>query len=1192
MADFTLSIVLEIINSFFVNKLESAITSNNWKTLFVDSGEAVIKLSEKENAFVEDLRLVFSKDNMKKLARKTENSSGIDFPTVLHDELAELLHKYEVDEIQAESYIHHFIDAILQYIEENDPNKRLSIYLSEWREKEAVQLKKIQLEISEVKKLLQNSNRIDDSVLNIQGINALLKQQSNFNLDLSFFELDDDFFKEKLQMDISLNKTLIYIEGKSKEETLYRILNEINQQYPDKNIFIYNEEEGCNKKDKRILRRRTRNNLIDSLKKIGVPTDTAYQWIDHTHGIYSALKTRIMNCPPAPKKPIWANEIRDEVLAALLLGKWTEAEGDQIEFKTLTGKKYSNCMKTIKQYEHIEQPLIINTEIHSNRIIQIACIEDAWVTLSPYIDEDLKKRFFETFISVMKRPDPAQPSLSEEFKALKEGKRNSSLSGTLKKGMLRTLILFSCLSENKQDEWLVKAAVRQILDSITDLSGWQYISNYITDLCEAAPDIVLERLENELNDSTGMLELFPNAGYYNILCAIEQLIQQEKHVIQATNWLWKMDSKNFDYSNSNSPKDILQIVFCAWINLTPLTCDRKIEMAKQAITLYPNAWDIICSRLPKNGNSVISCLCSTQFRELVNEKPISQKEIYNTYISYLNLCIDNAGHNALRFCNLLKELTYFDKKIQEEKLDHFDIILNEFNDQEKYTIKFKLRTIIYNHRRFSGSNWAISNELITLYETAYNKITISDEAYDYLYLFCPEYNFPLLHPIPYSTEENTNNAYDLEEKQIDAEIKSKTEEYRDLSLSISHLIEIASKTKECERLGYVLAHYFDNNTYNEETYECLLKSTLPLSHQIDCYVRTVVGNDLSTLQKILDKTKELTSNPHIIAIVISNQLVDTVEQCLIFKESEETKKEFWSNNLLFSISANINPAVIKAALEECLVHGTVKVYIEFLFLCIKSLTPEEIYDYFIKVGSFQNGNTDTLSGWYIEQLLNLLHEHFINDQEKAYQIAKTEWFFGNIINWEQMKCMQQYIKTDPHIYAYMINVLYRKDHEGKDNIHNNKYSSSMYGRFYNIHFCPAEKNGIVLYDELKKWVNDYIEILKAQDQYSLWDTTIGDLLPYSPIDEDGYMPCKAVRQLIEEYHTKKMHTAYYITELNKRGVYTASGGKAEKQLAQKYKDNANMIRTSYPWTAQIYDDLSENYEDMSIQERKNAEDSL
>ena len=59
-------------------------------------------------------------------------------------------------------------------------------------------------------------------------------------MGLDFFELDDEQFESRFQS--AINKELIYIVGKSREETTYRILNELRQKYPDRVTLIVKSE--------------------------------------------------------------------------------------------------------------------------------------------------------------------------------------------------------------------------------------------------------------------------------------------------------------------------------------------------------------------------------------------------------------------------------------------------------------------------------------------------------------------------------------------------------------------------------------------------------------------------------------------------------------------------------------------------------------------------------------------------------------------------------------------------------------------------------------------------------------------------------------------------------------------------------------------------------------------------------------
>ncbi len=79
------------------------------------------------------------------------------------------------------------------------------------------------------------------------------------------------------------------------------------------------------------------------------------------------------------------------------------------------------------------------------------------------------------------------------------------------------------------------------------------MSQYFTELCEASPKAILEKLEKELTEPTGMLELFSaNSGdfltghnyYTNVLWAVEQLLRQKTYVCRAVEWLWKANEYN------------------------------------------------------------------------------------------------------------------------------------------------------------------------------------------------------------------------------------------------------------------------------------------------------------------------------------------------------------------------------------------------------------------------------------------------------------------------------------------------------------------------------------------------------------------------------------------------------------------------------------------------------------------------
>lgn len=154
----------------------------------------------------------------------------------------------------------------------------------------------------------------------------------------------------------------------------------------------------------------------------------------------------------------------------------------------------------------------------------------------------------------------------------------------------------------------------------------------------------------------GLMELFAgNDGdfitarnyYTNVLWAVEQLVQQKRYVVRAVDWLWKADSYNIKYSISNSPKSVLEVIFCAWLNESALSVDQKIEQARNAIEKYPNAWNIIASKLPNRSSSICSTLNSPVYRKVDEPDPLYTNDV-RKHTLHIWICVLDLQSKMLR----------------------------------------------------------------------------------------------------------------------------------------------------------------------------------------------------------------------------------------------------------------------------------------------------------------------------------------------------------------------------------------------------------------------------------------------------------------------------------------------------------------------------------------------------------------
>lgn len=151
------------------------------------------------------------------------------------------------------------------------------------------------------------------------------------------------------------------------------------------------------------------------------------------------------------------------------------------------------------------------------------------------------------------------------------------------------------------------------------------------------------------------------------------------------------------------------------------------------------------------------------------------------------------------------------------------------------------------------------------------------------------------------------------------------------------------------------------------------------------------------------------------------------------------------------------------------------------------------------------------------------------------------------------------------------------------------YAQVIHRLFDMAKFCPCEENGTVSYDEIKVWVDKLIRILDSNHQKEMFGYVLGRLFAYAPKTADGHYPCEAVCQIIEEYGDESLLSEYRCELFNKREIFSPSAGRAEKDIAEGYKDNAEFLSIKYPKTADVFFKMSQSYVYDSDLERRRAE---
>lgn len=1220
--------VQEILSSAWESMVKKYKDSNAWKNLIVGTGKSFIKNNQEEVLFFSELKLALSKENLSYIAKDLNKENGYDLKNNLYKIFMNLMSKYGIPYEIAESYTTKIIYEVLEQLKTINPEKYERYFIQEWREEQKNSLLELQNRIDKIESEFKIYTHENVKIISSGNIDVDLRRKTCYpSIGVDFFIIDDENFKIKFNK-MRYNE-LVFIRGRSIEETIFCVLNELwrlddrrpiyvvmdleswnklqllgnegNVYIPwfyaeeiaaienNTNIFVIDENVPVFGKSALELRPRTRNTLLKCLKEAGLDYSEAYSLISETHGLYSQMKKRIFK-GEFLKTPEWMVRISDKAKkTCLLIGSWEEVEGDKLIIESLYGDSYDKFIEEVIPYAKGEDPLIYMVKKNGSVSYFLSSIENIWSYVNILNNEKIWKLFTDVFLEVVSESENL--FTYDNYERLVAQFKGKSLfwSETIRRGMLTTLMIKATYKNEEDTQMDINKLVEYVLESIKTEKQWIYISKFWKELCEISPIVVIKRIEDEWNRSTGLLSIFKDRSnnffgdrsyYIDILWGIEQFLSQKEYFWQAFRWLLKLDSLQFKYE-SNSPMDILKKVFCTWMNFTYLeTAEEKIRAAEIAFEIdYDNTWECLFSAIDYSSITNILCdLSVPKYREHHNCKPSTIDEMKKTQVGFFNLLLKNMDFSVTKWKKVLELSTDLPNELREKSFKQLLYELSKMSYEDSMQIKNEIRYIIYKHRYFESSDWSMSENNIIKYEKLLDDITINVLEYEYNYLFKNSYDFPLLHPVTYDTEGNIDGNLTAKENLI----KEKILEFQDRSYDLDLLATICAKDQD-STLGRYLSRYWNSGNWDYSVFKCLL-STQKTGQLALEYLDEFNGEKCIDYNLIIE---DLVSRGYSLEIVSSVYRIEASKSKstpMITDAPELIKNEFWKKTIRCDLCND------SWVLKESKKYAALDVYLAQLYQIHyrKKLSAEIIFDCFSDIEKMPISQDNKIISYYVERLISVIQEAFIENIDKCNRISQIEIFFGGILEWENMKCLQRINKMSPDFIVQLINVIFKKDNNSADHLIMDNWG--FYYSIYNkAHFCPAEVDGKVDENNLEDWVKEFRVLLIENNQESLFTGILGRLFSFSPLGKDGHEPCEAVRRMIEKYGDEDMTNSYQCEVINRRGVFAFSAGKEELEIAEGFKKNAEYLELIYPKTAKIFYNLYKSYEKQSKIARIDAE---
>lgn len=1053
-----------------------------------------------------------------------------------------------------------------------------------------------------------------------QSFNYIGKNTNNI-LNESYFEIDSERFIQDFQKKLDASD-VIHLSSLSIEEGKYCILNLLHKICANKMIYVIKSKENWEKAGKHLsncilipdfqadeiptvennttlfihnedsnpntlrIPQRAISFLSNKLRENGY--DDPYKLLQKTNGLYYYIKIELFTgklCHPG-----WERDNDKAVIVAALLGRWSECDGDKSVIEKLYGDSYDQFVSYLNQYIGVEDAFIVRKHNMSNDgVFELADHFLAICSHKSVVDLPIIKEFLTVAKKVVSERDPIFDEPFEEHYYLSVYAK-SEYSSMIKLGMTRTLILLALYADYQSD---ITYFVRDLLKLVSSVKDWAYISQLIEPLCEAAPDAVVDSLEKNIDNHTGLLDLFTaektdflmGRHYYtHILWCLERLLQCKDYAVKVVRILFELGEKIEKCSISNDPRDDISKVFCTWYNVSALEIEEKIELAKMGAEKYPFFWDILYNEISKNtsifGNATFT------YREADNIVSYTNNDIVRFYEAYTKILISSFGGHLEKLVKLLDLLPNCTDELFDLIQNEMMVIIKNFSDSDKEQIKTTLRKIIYSHRHFANSEWAAPVDRIFKIEEICVGISFEDPACDFLYL-TESGDIPIYNPIIY---DNDVECYQKNKDVIKYVIVSEITKFKEAGIDLRHFLGL-KEIRSHYHIGKAIAKYYCNSKYDQGILDAVVKSTNCPQVAVD-YVYNCSTSNLSEVYQAIEFLRKDHFAYDFYVAFLSLLPYDEETKILINDLPEDATRKYWSRFTWFkNDSKDLLVEVIDNLMRydnwdaiNLIMHSQIKMFnIEELLTIISESTQKMIAEK-LTLG----GNECS----FIKRLFLEVHQRIVNDFEGYPALFELEIRSYGILGWENMKCCQYFFKRNAYLYADILSATYKKDDGSFDEIPDEGKIRVLYSLERDIKFCPGEENGSINKEVLNKWISDFKSRLEYQGQSSLFYTKLGKLFSCSPKGSDGYPSHEAIRDKIEEIGNDELINSFAIAIMNGRGVYMVTGGKDEYGLGEKYAEISKKLYIRYPKTARIFKIISNNYFNESERDRKIAETEI
>lgn len=933
---------------------------------------------------------------------------------------------------------------------------------------------------------------------------------------------------------------------------------------------------------------------------------------------------RALALHPVALTPAWATTPDATRRRLLLLGGWDGASDDDRSIvERCAGRPYAEVQEAALALSSSSDSPMVG---HVDERWYVLAPEDAWLLLGPYLTRDDVSALAAATESVLLECDPLI-GLHEEARlsAQMAGSRRR-YSDALREGLAQSLALIGSTDTPIPASGQVAGTdrARFIIRGIFEKANndntyalWASLGDVLSLLAEAAPDAFLRAMRDGLAEPPLHAKMFAdeptqgtwahNSPHSSFLWALELLAWSPEYFDDTVDVLARLATLDPDGRLSNRPNRGLAEICSVWHPNTSADAAQRTRALKRLLRDQPTVGrQLLYDLIPGNGGFQLAH-SGPRFRTWKEERPVTRADliaITDTIVEMLLEDLDEVAERYLAFIARIDDVSAAHRRKFSEKLISLGSTL-QF-DNARAQLYDALRAKCAHHREYADAAWALPEEDLVVLDAAAAAVQPRQAVRKAAWLF--ESDFITLGDL---SRRDDFEAYDraVRERRVDAIGQVLSEG------GLDAVAELAAGTSYPQVVGTALAQH--TPVLDADMLGWLSDPAVPTRDAAYAYLSVRLRKDGPSLR---DELLSLTGdNAKLQATILRATYDPPAAWAKLAELPEPVGAEYWLGFIYFGLGGNFD-----AALEAARGLLSAKRYaavIDLMGLYERKVDSAEGAELTAQAceGILAAESTDPelrrLSSNDFERAFALLARH--RDSVGQQRIINIEWQFFPALGYQaQAPSLHTALSEQPQFFAELVRHLYRSD-DGPDvtDVETSDPSDAGGGpsvervanetsgarralasRAFEVlrswRTCPGlTADGTVNYSGLADWVSAARAQLTHDARLRPGDSEIGQILAFAPPDDDGSLPPRAVRDLLEEVRSDAVDHGLALGVLNKRGVTSRGlldGGKQEWDLASEFRRQAEGAQ-AWPRTRKLLRELAESYERDARREDEEAE---